>query len=320
MVKQFGVIVVNVYNLVKFVIEIIVVMVQKFSSFIEWNKEVLILLIVVVGVGVVVFGLYCVGVVVVIVVKVVWMVVIIVVIIVSVVFCVVIVFLMGFIGLVIVVIGFLVGVGVVFYCNWDEVVFWVYKMWNQIKGIVENVINGVMFYLCGVDMKGVGFDIVQGLVNGILVGLCLVFVVVCNLGSKVIEGVKGVFNIQLFFCVMKELGEFMGQGFVMGLEFEVLSVCKVVEVIVKVFLDLFSDLKLEWLVGNVDFIIYICMLEQVVVQLCSKFKIVQEGIFVYVVWFKVFQIVMSELDVVKSKSSGVQVLVKGFVDELICNC
>lgn len=317
--KQFGATAVNVYNSVKPAIETTVVTVQKLSSFIERNKEVLIPLTAAVGAGAAAFGLYRAGVVAVTVAKAAWTVATTAATTASVALRAAIAFLTGPIGLAIAAIGLLVGAGVALYRNWDEVVSWAHKTWNQIKGIVENAINGAMSYLRGVDMKGVGLDIVQGLVNGILAGPRLVLAAARNLGSKVIEGVKGVLNIQSPSRVMKELGEFTGQGFVMGLESEVPSVRKAAEATAKAFLDSFSDLKLERSVGNVDLTTYTRTLEQAAAQLRSKLKTVQEGTPAYVAWLKALQTVTSELDAVKSKSSGAQASAKGLADELTRN-
>ncbi|MDO4246211.1 MAG: phage tail tape measure protein [Deinococcus sp.] len=317
--KQFGTAAVNVYNSVKPAIETTIVTVQKLSGFIERNKEVLIPLTAAVGAGAAAFGLYRAGVVAVTAAKAAWTVATTTATTASVALRAAIAFLTGPIGLAITAIGLLVGAGVALYRNWDEVVAWARKTWSQIKGIVTDAIEGAMSYLRSVDMKGVGLDIVQGLVNGILAGPRLVLAAARTLGSKVVEGVKGVLNIQSPSRVMKELGEFTSEGFVVGIESGRPNVKKAAEATAKAFLDAFSDLKLERQVGDIDLSTYTRTLEQAAAQLRGKLKTVQEGTPAYAQWLKALQAVTSELDSVKSKSSGAQASAKGLADEMTRN-
>ncbi|WP_278911763.1 phage tail tape measure protein [Deinococcus wulumuqiensis] len=317
--KQFGTAAVNAYNSVKPAIETTVVTVQKLSSFIERNKEVLIPLTAAILASATAFGVYRAGVVAVTAAKAAWTVATTTATTASVALRAAIAFLTGPIGLAITAIGLLVGAGVALYRNWDEVVAWARKTWNQIKGIVENAIGAAMSYLRGVDMKSVGLDIVQGLVNGILAGPRLVLAAARNLGSKVIEGVKGVLNIQSPSRVMKELGEFTSEGFVVGIESGRPNVKKAAEATAKSFLEAFNDLKLERSVGNVDLSTYTRTLEQAAAQLRGKLKTVQEGTPAYSQWLKALQAVTGELDSVKGKSSGAQASAKGLADELTRN-
>lgn len=317
--KQFGTAAVNAYNSVKPAIETTVVTVQKLSSFIERNKEVLIPLTAAILASATAFGVYRAGVVAVTAAKAAWTVATTTATTASVALRAAIAFLTGPIGLAITAIGLLVGAGVALYRNWDEVVGWARKTWSQIKGIVENAIGAAMSYLRGVDMKGVGLDIVQGLVNGILAGPRLVLAAARNLGSKVIEGVRGVLNIQSPSRVMKELGEFTSEGFVVGIESGRPNVKKAAEATAKSFLEAFNDLKLERSVGNVDLSTYTRTLEQAAAQLRGKLKTVQEGTPAYAQWLKALQAVTGELDSVKGKSSGAQASAKGLADELTRN-
>lgn len=317
--KQFGTTAVNVYNSVRPAIDATITTVEKLSGFISRNREVLIPLTAAVGAGAAAFGLYRAGVVAVTAAKAAWTVATTTATTASIALRAAITFLTGPIGLVITAVGLLVGAGVALYRNWDEIKAFADRTWGAIKEIVANAINGAVAFLRGVDMRGLGLDIVQGLVNGILAGPRLVLAAARGLGSAVINGVKGVLNIQSPSRVMQELGEFTAQGFVKGIESQVPSVRKAAQETSKAFLEALGDLKLERETGGLNLTTYTRTLEQAAVQLRAKLKTVQEGTPAYSDWLKALKAVTTELDGVKGKATETQTAAKQMADEMARN-
>lgn len=314
--KEFGATAVNVYNSVKPAITSTVQTFQKLSAAVERNKEVLIPLAAGMTAMAATFGVYKVGIVAVTAAKSAWTVATTAATAASVALRAAIAFITGPVGLAVTAIGLLVTAGVALYRNWDEIVAWAKKTWSQITGIVQNAISGAVSYLKGINMKQVGLNIVQGLVNGILAGPKLVLAAARGLGSAVINGIKGILNIQSPSRVMQELGEFTGQGFVKGLESKVPSVKKAAQDTGKAFADALKDLKLEHKIGSIDFSIYTKTLEQTAEQLRSKLKTVKEGTPAYSEWLSALSGVQKELDGLNKKSNETQQAAKKLADEM----
>ncbi|KQR23024.1 hypothetical protein [Deinococcus sp. Leaf326] len=300
-------------------IEATIVTVEKLSSFLQRNREILIPLTAAVGAGAAAFGAYRLGVATVTLATTVWTAAQTGAAAASVALRAALTFLTGPVGLVITAITLLVGAGVALYRNWDEVKAFAEKTWGRIKEIVAGALSGASEYLKGIDWKDLGMNVVQGLINGILAGPRLVLAAARNLGSAVINGIKDVLNIQSPSRVMKELGEFTSAGFVQGIESTRPNVLKAAQATAKGFLDAFADLKAERAVGNVDLSAYTSTLESAASQLRAQLKTVKEGTPAYTEWLKALGAVTTELDSLKGKSSGAQTSAKQLADELTRN-
>ncbi|WP_288481971.1 phage tail tape measure protein [uncultured Deinococcus sp.] len=317
--KQFGTTAVNVYNSVRPAIESTIQTVEKLSSFLNRNKEILIPLTAAVGAGAAAFGAYRLGVAAVSLATTVWTAAQTAATVASVALRAGLTFLTGPVGLVIAAITLLVGAGVALYRNWDEVKAFAEKTWGRIKEIVAGALNSAAEFLKGLDWKELGLNVVQGLINGILTGPRLVLAAARNLGSAVINGIKDVLNIQSPSRVMKELGEFTSAGFVQGIESTRPNVLAAAQATAKGFLAAFHDLKAEQAVGNVDVSTYTKTLDSAATQLRAKLKTVKEGTPAYTEWLKALGAVTKELDSLKGKSSDTQKGAKDLADQLAQN-
>ena len=205
----------------------------------------------------------------------------------------------------------LVGAGVALYRNWDEVKAFAEKTWGKIVSIVKGALDGAVSFLKSLDMKEIGLQIVRGLVNGILAGPALVLNAARNLGSKVIEGVKGVLGIQSPSRVLHALGEFTSEGFVNGINSKQGSVRDAAKGTAAAFLSAFRDLKLELAAGNISQDAYIATLQKVAAQLRSQIATVKEGTPAYSEYLSALGKVNTELTRTTGKSQEAQRAAKG---------
>lgn len=315
-VKQFGTGAVNTYNSVKPVIEQVGVGVQKLSSFLEKNKEILIPLAAGISAGAAAYGVYRVATIAATVATTAWTTVTTLATAASVGLRAALTFITGPVGLAIAAITLLVAGGVALYRNWDDIKAMALAIWAQVEKIISNAMGGATKYLQSIDLKQVAVDIIMGFVNGIKGGAGLVLNAVKGLGSTVINGIKGVLNIQSPSRVMEQLGAFTGQGFAKGIESEIPRVQKAAQETGKAFLDALGELKLEKAAGRIDIDVYARTLEKARDQLRSTLGTVKEGTPAYGEWLRALAQVTGELDSLKGKSGAAQEGAKKLADEL----
>ncbi|OWL96521.1 hypothetical protein CBQ26_09090 [Deinococcus indicus] len=315
-VKAFGTGAVNTYNTVRPAIDTAAASVQKFSAFLERNKEILIPLASGIGTVVAALAIHRVATIAATAITTAWTVATTAATAASIALRAAIAFITGPVGLAVAAITALVAAGVYLYRNWDEVKAKALAIWNQVKEIVMNALNGAVTFLRNIDLKQVAIDMIVGYVNGIRGAAQFVLQAVQNLGGVVISGIKKILRIQSPSRVMAELGEFTGQGFAQGIESEVPRVAKAAQATAAAFLDALSDLKTEQAVGKIDLGAYTRTLEQARAQLTAKLSTVKEGTPVYTEWLKALALVTKELDGVKGKTSETQKAAKGAADEL----
>lgn len=89
--------------------------------------------------------------------------------------------------------------------------------WEAIKSTTNQIGESIMEYLKDIDLREIGRDIIQGLVNGISGMMGTVKEKVKEIASLIPDGVKDFLGIHSPSRVLMELGEFTGAGFVKGI-------------------------------------------------------------------------------------------------------
>lgn len=89
--------------------------------------------------------------------------------------------------------------------------------WNDIEGIFEDVWNNIETFLKNIDLVQIGKDIMQGLINGITTMIGAIKSAISNVASTVTGGLKSALGIQSPSKVMRQLGEYTGEGFALGI-------------------------------------------------------------------------------------------------------
>ena len=133
--------------------------------------------------------------------------------------------------------------------NWDTVVAGINDGWNALVGAAQDgaawlseVIGGglsqvkelffqyhplgivisqwddIVGYLRGIDLFEIGRDILLGFVGGILDVREHLFDTVKGIGTGIVESITGFFGIRSPSKLMEQMGGFIGEGFVIGLE------------------------------------------------------------------------------------------------------
>lgn len=144
----------------------------------------------------------------------------------------------GPIGLVIAAIAAAIAIGVLLWKNWDKIKQFAANLGTSLKATFENmknaisnafggVLNGiktiwtkVVGFITGLpkQMLSFGKNIIQGLINGILGSIGNIGGAVKKIGSSLLGGVRKVFGINSPAKEMLYLGEYTGEGFVVGIE------------------------------------------------------------------------------------------------------
>lgn len=109
--------------------------------------------------------------------------------------------------------------------------------WNDIKGIAENIMNNIIKFFQDINLKEIGMNIIQGLIDGIGSMVDAVKGVVEELASNLPGWVKKILGIKSPSRVMKELGVWTGQGLADGISATKNINKKVVEELGKLIID-----------------------------------------------------------------------------------
>jgi hypothetical protein len=105
------------------------------------------------------------------------------------------------------VIGAVVGLVALIIWKWEEIVKWTKWLWNKVTGFLE-----------GIDLVGIGEDIMQGLLNGISNMAGAIWNKVEEIASGVKDAITGFFSISSPSKVMTYMGEMLGLGLARGIE------------------------------------------------------------------------------------------------------
>lgn len=144
--------------------------------------------------------------------------------------------LMGPVGIAIGVIAALVAIGVLLYKNWDTVKEKAAQLWqylkntfNSIKDAIMAPINKAIDTLKAIDLKEIGKNIIDGLINGITEKIQKVKDTVSKIANAVTGGIKKILRIESPSKVMEEMGEYTGEGFANGIEHSLEGISKQTE-------------------------------------------------------------------------------------------
>lgn len=144
----------------------------------------------------------------------------------------------GPVGLVIAAVAAAIAIGVLLWKNWDKIKQFAANLGASLKATFESmknaivnafggVLNGiktiwakVVSFITGLpkQMFSFGKNIIQGLINGILGSIGNIDKAVKKIGSSLLGGVKKVFGINSPAKETMYLGEYTGEGFVVGIE------------------------------------------------------------------------------------------------------
>jgi TP901 family phage tail tape measure protein len=89
--------------------------------------------------------------------------------------------------------------------------------WESIKSTAKTIWSNIVGYFKGIDLRQVGRDIIQGLVNGIGGMIGTVKAKVAEISNLIPDGVKKFLHIKSPSRVMMELGGYTGEGFAIGM-------------------------------------------------------------------------------------------------------
>lgn len=132
----------------------------------------------------------------------------------------------------------IITIGVLLYKNWDKIKAFASNLgaslkatfgniktaivtaWNGVITGIKTVWNNVVGFIKGLpsQMLGFGKNIIQGLINGILGSVGSIGNAVKKIGGKILGGVKSFFGIASPATVMIEQGQYVGEGFAIGIE------------------------------------------------------------------------------------------------------
>ena len=133
------------------------------------------------------------------------------------------------------VIAGLIAIGVLLWKNWDTIMAWGKKLGESIsksfKGMVEGakkwmgnllddvkrIWGNVMDFFEGIDLKQIGKDIIQGLINGISSMANKVKESARNIANGIGEKIKSILKLGSPSKLMEQYGEFTGEGLAIGI-------------------------------------------------------------------------------------------------------
>lgn len=89
--------------------------------------------------------------------------------------------------------------------------------WQAVKDTTKNIGESIIGYLKGINLREIGRNIIQGLVNGISGMIGTVKEKIKEIASLIPEGIKNVLDINSPSRLMRDLGSFVGEGFSLGI-------------------------------------------------------------------------------------------------------
>jgi phage-related protein len=89
--------------------------------------------------------------------------------------------------------------------------------WNTIKTTASSIMSSIIGYFKGINLREIGRNIIQGLVNGIGGMVGTVKKKVAEIANLIPDGVKKFLGIHSPSRVLMELGGYTGEGFAIGL-------------------------------------------------------------------------------------------------------
>lgn len=119
--------------------------------------------------------------------------------------------------------------------KWDSIKADTKKKWNEVYGAIsekageisDNISetwNNIINFLKNINLKQIGKDIMQGLLDGIKDMAGSISDSVKNIGNSIKDGVKNVLDIHSPSRVMRTLGQFTGEGMALGMKDSVAAV------------------------------------------------------------------------------------------------
>lgn len=117
-----------------------------------------------------------------------------------------------------------IAIGVALYKNWDwlmdkasQLGSYLSSKFSAIKDSIINPINSAIDVLKNIDLREIGRNIIEGLIDGIGSMAYAVKDKVEDIASSVTGGISKFLGIQSPSKVMEEMGEFTGEGFAIGI-------------------------------------------------------------------------------------------------------
>lgn len=119
--------------------------------------------------------------------------------------------------------------------KWDSIKSDTKKKWNEVYGEISDKAgeisddisktwNNIINFLKSINLKQIGKDIMQGLLDGIKDMAGSIADSVKNIGNSIKDGVKNVLDIHSPSRVMRTLGQFTGEGMALGMRDSVAAV------------------------------------------------------------------------------------------------
>jgi len=90
--------------------------------------------------------------------------------------------------------------------------------WEEIKRTASNIMENIITFFKNIDLVQVGKDIIGGLIKGIGSMAGAVVDTVKDVANGLVKGIKGALNINSPSKVTEQLGEWTGEGLVLGLK------------------------------------------------------------------------------------------------------
>lgn len=134
------------------------------------------------------------------------------------------------------VIAGLIAIGVLLYKNWDEIMAWGKKLGKSIAEDFQQMVEGakkfmgnllddvkriwgnVMDFFEGIDLKQMGKDIIQGLIDGIVSMADAVVESAKNIANGIGDKIAGILKLGSPSKLLMSMGEDTGEGLVIGLK------------------------------------------------------------------------------------------------------
>lgn len=130
----------------------------------------------------------------------------------------------GPIGIAIAAVAAVIAIGVLLYKNWDVIKEKAAQLWEylkqkftDIKDAILNPINNAIDTLKNINLRDIGKNIIQGLINGISDMISKVKNKISEVAETVTGGIKKALRISSPSKVMEEMGQFTGEGFAIGI-------------------------------------------------------------------------------------------------------